>query len=139
MTTLELLTRARGIVARAWTKGYYAYNSGGRTCMAMAEDAVRWCAAGALDRAGGTYPTGLDAVEYLVKAMPAGFTDIPDYNDQPTTTQADVVAWFDRAIHAARLADWSALPHIPGATMPEPESASPLAPEPEPTPELVEV
>ena len=39
----------------------------------------------------------------MAKFLPAGFRQIDDFNDHPTTTHADVMALFDRAIAAAEL------------------------------------
>lgn len=59
------------------------------------------CAHEALRRAS---PTGHEHLRrHLKLALPNGFAhaSVPDFNDHPSTTHADIMALFDRAIEAA--------------------------------------
>lgn len=110
-TLLQILTEARELVSRGWMQGHY-YDP----------ETHCYCATGAIMRAVGyLLPVGIPspdcmllresmlvAIERMERAMPQSRFPMPGYlslacwNDQPTTTQADVVALFDRAIVGAQ-------------------------------------
>lgn len=58
-----------------------------------------YCALGALWEVGENSPLTPER-GVLRKYLPAGFHNIPGYNDHPDTTHADIMALFDRAIGA---------------------------------------
>jgi hypothetical protein len=97
MTTLDVLIAARAEVEKGWTQG--------RPC----DEHGNVCAMGALTRVLG------EELRTTISAAPAAVYDsdacyaleavCPDewvqrFNDLPDTTQADVIALFDRAINA---------------------------------------
>jgi len=99
---VHLLKAARAFLSneRKWHKGGYCYR-GAR------------CAMGALYEAAGVAPRRADffnyspvlttigaAVDALADELP-GTMPIPEYNDDPTTTHADILSLFDRAIERA--------------------------------------
>lgn len=113
-TLLQILTEARELVSRGWMQGHY-YDP----------ETHCYCATGAIMRAVGyLLPVGIpspdcmlrredmliaiERVEQVEQAISAarfpmlGYLSLAIWNDQPTTTQADVVALFDRAIAGAQ-------------------------------------
>lgn len=50
--TTALLIRARGFLERGWCQGAAARNAEGESVSALSEDAVAWCAVGAMEVAG---------------------------------------------------------------------------------------
>ena len=85
---LEALRAGRARIARGWCQGKYRNNLG---------DAVAWCARGAV------YDDEL-AVMALWKIL-KDYSTLPQYgvaryNDNPYTTQADILSLYDRAIAA---------------------------------------
>lgn len=104
-TAVQILTEARTLITPpgAWTQGLFARNVGGQLVDFMDPDAVCWCAAGARRRADEGCASVGDgqALAYLNMATPVGFAGLVGFNDDPKTTQADVVALFDRAISLA--------------------------------------
>lgn len=112
MKASELLTRARARIAlpEAWTKRWFARDAGGNKINETDPDAVCFCAIGAVS-AECTEITGSrrirqveDACTYLRREAPSQ-VGVSHYNDRDTTTHADVLAWFDRAIAAAKKAE----------------------------------
>lgn len=89
MTTLERLERGRAWLADPgqWRKGARGY-VGESPC----------CAIGAL----GERRLGDAAENALLEALPAGECSVINYNDRPSTTHADILALYDRAIAAER-------------------------------------
>jgi hypothetical protein len=102
MTTREILTNARALIAKGWTQGHYARMASGYPCHENSQRAVSWCLVGAVCRAGEIYlRQALDAVEYLREII--GDPDLPligNWNDAPGRTQEEVLALLDRAIAA---------------------------------------
>ncbi len=92
-TTLEVLKAGLERIKRGWCKNTFARNARGLPVHSMDETACQWCAIGALP-ASGRYL----AVESLFAANkglpPASLNDLPD------TTQADIIALYERAIAA---------------------------------------
>lgn len=97
-STLDILTEARGYVAKGWTQGTLAKSNENRKVSFHSPRAVCWCALGALRLAGGYYEEGQDALERLLPYETELFT----WNDAPGRTQAEVLALFDKAIEAER-------------------------------------
>lgn len=100
MTDMEVLTAARTLVAKGWTRAAEARTADGSWCDAFASNATQFCVFGALQRVCGRVDNRLCA--YLRQFLPNEFLWLSDYNDAPTTTQADVLALFDRAIQEAQ-------------------------------------
>lgn len=99
MTALDLLREGRERVARGWTQGAYARDAAGRSVYAWTPEACAWCALGAMrgvGRSGAEYDEARATLERLTPAR-----SVSSFNDAPTTTQADVLALFDRAIATA--------------------------------------
>jgi len=91
--TVEVLTRARALVARGWVQ--YTGHSIRGVCaayaiMAVAQDAM-------LDYANPVL-VFLTAMRQETKTH---WPDIPGWNDMPGRTQAEVLAMFDKAIELA--------------------------------------
>ena len=100
MDTLTALQKMRELLAdpKAWTKGAAARNDRGHKVDWNDPTAVCWCLAGAERRSAG--PTSLP---WSVLRLIAGDYTIPDFNDDPSTTHADILAALDRAINTVRL------------------------------------
>ncbi len=91
-TTLEILKAGLERIKRGWCKGSMARTAEGIPVSPRHPNACMWCAVGAIN---GTGNYGFDA---LLDA--AGVDSIVGLNDQPTTTQADIIALYERAIAA---------------------------------------
>lgn len=102
---LESLRTGRERVARGWTQGLYAIDLNGDKVDPTSEAASCWCAVGAIPRfVRGEHVHG-EAVAALGWAIPVNqCVDVVGFNDLPTTTQADILALFDRAIAALEAA-----------------------------------
>jgi len=100
LTTKAILERALAIIEdpERWTQGAYARHANGNPIGPLEENACRWCALGALEKAGDD-PVSLDALYALnnVSGQMGGLTP-HDLNDQ--RSHADVVEMFKRAIAA---------------------------------------
>lgn len=97
MTTKEVLIKARALVEKGWTKGAGARRANGASVYPDDNEACRWCILGAVNAA--EYhdrELRLRAITKLKAAIPKA--GIADFNDDPATTHADVLAAFDRAI-----------------------------------------
>lgn len=95
MTVKEVLIAARAKIADPvnWTQGEYARNADGADC--EGDDAVCWCAIGAIQESCDDYDTARDALEYLHAVM-----GTYPYHFNDTHTHAEVIAKFDEAIAA---------------------------------------
>lgn len=93
--TLRTLIAGRALLSdgRRWAKGDYCVGD-------------TFCVVGALgirtDRRASRTDAQREAIFYLGAHVPKGHFRIADFNDNPTTTHADVLALFDRAIAARR-------------------------------------
>jgi hypothetical protein len=105
MTTTQLhtfLSRTREIISTSWTKGTYAKDSEGRSCIISSPDAKCFCLLGALRRT--EYELGTDKTWYQARAIIANVLNtgrmggIIDFNDNLSTTKADVLSLLDKAI-----------------------------------------
>ena len=97
----ELLTEARARIARGWTQGASARDVTGSVTRAWAEEAVCWCAMGAVACRDDDWTTAEPAWAAL-RAAVGGETWVSEWNDAPGRTQADVLALYDRAIERSR-------------------------------------
>jgi hypothetical protein len=102
ITTVDLLRAARAKIERpeCWTTKYYAHDATGGECEASAREAVCWCALGAV-KSVTTHGCFHTLWELLRAQLPHGSVSISTYNDAPSTTHADILLLFDRAIAAA--------------------------------------
>ena len=106
MTTIrEILIAARAKIERpeAWTRGAAARTGSGKSL--PPEKASRgqcWCAAGAAwSIVGCQTDASHTAINCLSELVHEEFNiGVASYNDAPTTTHADILALFDRAIAA---------------------------------------
>lgn len=104
MTTVDVLIKARALVAQGWAQGAEALDKNGCAVSHTAATAVAWCLDGALTRA--SRPTSRNWIlsywpaRAAVKAFLAGQNRLAGWNDDPERTQADVLALLDAAIAA---------------------------------------
>jgi hypothetical protein len=106
----QILAAARALIAtpESWTTGTTARDADGRNLgdderAALDEDAVRWCAGGAIMRAAGdtrTWEPAQRALERVIDPQRAG-PFIGVWNDMTGRTHGEVLAAFDRAIQQA--------------------------------------
>lgn len=96
---LDLLILARAFVEAGWARGEWALDRDGEKVLVHEDAAVRFCVAGALRRAGWelavsrrTQGVAEDLLGDVLHSDRLG-----DFNDDPATTQADVLALFDQA------------------------------------------
>ena len=112
MTTVEILEKARDLISdpERWAKGYYAHDKDGDYVPPRDGNACKWCAAGAtiVVSPDDDNDDSRHALALLQKALPSGFLFATNYNDRPTTTHADILALFDRAIELAKAEQVSA-------------------------------
>ena len=103
---LSTLTRARDLIQQGWCQGDYAQYEDGSLASVGNPEACKWSITGA------TYTVLLECSRtdllpringYLHGFLPLGINYPEDYNDLPTTTQADVLALLDRAIEEVKL------------------------------------
>ncbi len=107
MSPLELLRVARERLAspEGWTREVYARNASGERVPFSSPDACSFCVRGAVlvVSKGVGVLTYSNTIAALLKALPSPWREtelMSDFNDAPTTTRADVLALFDRAIAA---------------------------------------
>lgn len=109
--TAVVLDRAAALCERGWTQGTAArYDDGSPAECYRDNDAVCWCAIGAISRA--SYETEGEArvlynaselalIEWSVSAV-SGYNSITAWNDAPERTQAEVVAALREAARRER-------------------------------------
>lgn len=99
--TVLQLHRARELVRRGWTQGVFARDVQDGGVEPTAKGAVSYCAGGAICSVVGHYGP-CSPLEYLAAALPTPcmpiYESLAIYNDASTTTQADILACYDRAI-----------------------------------------
>ena len=103
LTTKAVLERALAIIENPerWAQGTYARHANGNPIGPLEENACRWCALGAIQKATGRERDGenLDAFYALNKVSEQIAGQMPhDFNDNHE--HADVVEMFKRAIAA---------------------------------------
>lgn len=100
-TPETLLRNARRYVKDGWAQGSFARDADGKIVNRTDASACRWCVLGALLNAADGLPGGhfvySDAVSRLQRATQSEI-GLTRWNDADTTTQADVLAAFDKAI-----------------------------------------
>lgn len=96
MTTADTLRAARALIEQPerWTTTYLARNKQGRITGHASEDAVCWCAIGAIYKV-----TTDDPSPYLDVLRRITGNDLSGFND--SRTHAEVLDAFDRAIEIA--------------------------------------
>lgn len=96
MKTLDVLKAAKQLIStpERWTAGSYARDKSGVPVLSVSTKAACWCAIGACAAVEPDVLTG--AFEALKSVVPGN--SISKFNDHPSTTHADVMAAFDRAI-----------------------------------------
>jgi hypothetical protein len=98
-SALDVLVAARALIEKPenWTQGAAAQDSKGRRVHPHHPEACRWCALGALTRAGDRAQDG-----YRLLRAATGARSIIELNDDGT--HPNILAAFDRAIAAERVA-----------------------------------
>lgn len=108
---LRILTTARQLLAmpNAWTQGAFARDKDGEPCPDTGNDATCFCMWGAVRHA--RYQLRLEALGTLetVRGLCGG--NIPEWNDKPGRTQAEVLSLLDKAVAklVERIADMKAV------------------------------
>lgn len=98
-TVLQILQKARALVARGWTRHVLAKNARGKLVDSSSRTAVCFCAMGAFYRAGGLHSEERrKAQAVFTTANDLNATGISAWNDKRWRTQAQVVRAFDKAI-----------------------------------------
>jgi hypothetical protein len=103
MTVADILERAADLIEPEgkWTQQFYARDASGSRVPEYTANAVCWCASGAILRTAGDW-TSTEcgaAHRFLVSAVGAS---IPEWNDAPGRTQAEVVSALREAAAKAR-------------------------------------
>jgi hypothetical protein len=97
MTTLDVLIRARAEVEAGWCKGRSVDSRGNVCAMGALETAL---GVPKLQRRNTKSIPGIALRYALARELPAGYPNVPVFNDDPHTTKADVIELFTRAINA---------------------------------------
>jgi hypothetical protein len=110
-TAAAMLTEARGLLDRGWSKGAQARDARGHVVNAWSDDAAAWSLIGALLASWHRHDNRLDAdfVAHSVEARAlaeatdvlsraTGTLAIDPWNDAPERSRADVIAAVDRAL-----------------------------------------
>lgn len=104
MDTVEILEKARELISveSRWTQGSYAKDGNGEGTFPWGEDAVCFCALGAIKKAGDFRNDCSEPALFLGRVLRdrTGFVSIDEYND--SHSHADILSLFDHAIAAAR-------------------------------------
>lgn len=102
MGPLEILLAGRELISmpERWTKHHYARDSTGRERLSSDQAAICWCSIGAISKAGEGHPISKWGARTILRDAIGG--TISQFNDAETTTHADVLAAWDRAIERAR-------------------------------------
>lgn len=104
MKTLEVLTRARDLIAKpeCWTKRARSRNAAGQVARIYGGEPVSWCAAGAIHQAAKSINRAGTQDEVLalseLNRQVSGPYGLIYLNDHPMTVHSDVIGLFDRAI-----------------------------------------
>ena len=97
---IQTLKRARALIAKGFTKFTLARDKAGLPVLVNSPAATSYCANGALIRVASKKPAiyirALAALNGVVTGL------VPEVNDRPETTKADVLRAFDRAIKSVR-------------------------------------
>jgi len=96
-SVLDALRAGRERVIRGWTRGCLARDANGREVDPVSDQATCWCVIGAIDSVTGNENNASHGAVTVLDSALEG-REIADFNDDPATTQTDVIALFDRAI-----------------------------------------
>ncbi|QWK78628.1 DUF6197 family protein [Ochrobactrum sp. BTU1] len=111
-----ILRAARDLISvpDRWTKWGYGFEvkplteeQAGETPWVTEPEATCFCALGAVRKVTGR----ADDYQPAVRLLEAGAFDVAEYNDHPSTTHADVLRMFNRAIRRAEAREALALTH----------------------------
>jgi hypothetical protein len=104
MLVSETLDKAADLIEPegAWTQFVFARDKDGKRVGARHESATCWCASGAIIRAGGGPDTWSAVRAWAALLSVIGNLIIPNWNDAPERTQAEVVAKLREAAAIAR-------------------------------------
>lgn len=93
---LAKLRQGRAKIKKNWVQGDFAVDKDGDTVKVASEEAVGWCALGAVavDRGRGVNGAG----RALEVVLHPNWDDVTDFNDNDNTQQQDVVRLYDKAI-----------------------------------------
>lgn len=105
MTPYEQLTEAQKLIQdpKNWTKGAGARNIHNEITGTLSDDAVCWCAIGALDKISGNgraHSQTYGALYYWLEKM--DIHSIAIFNDSISTSHEDVMELFDNARELAK-------------------------------------
>lgn len=93
----RVLKRARNLLKLGWTKGAEARNRYGHSVSVGCDNAVRYCASGAIQCAAGKNRTlAREAERFLSSLTTSG--SVVNFNDAPDRTRDEVVGLFSRGI-----------------------------------------
>ncbi len=98
MTVIQVLRRARALVAKGWTRRVWARDSGWRGVDPASKKACQWCADGALHASAPT-PALYEKAAAALTAVVGGV--FPPWNDAQKSKKP-VLAAFDKAIASVR-------------------------------------
>lgn len=94
---IETLRQGRIKIKKGWVQGDLAVDKHGDGVKSTSEEAVGWCALGAVgvqnEERPGTAGRALEVVLDLGQ-----FENVPEFNDDGNTTQSDVLDVYDKAI-----------------------------------------
>ena len=93
------LREAAALIRRGWTTGHQAIDAGGGRCHPCSDDAVAWCAYGALVRVSEARGSGrILACEMLDELHRYLLRDLIEWNDHLARDVGEVIALFERAM-----------------------------------------
>ena len=95
MTTKEVLIKAKSLIEQGWVQYVAARTKNGKYTYATDVEACKWCATGALMAAENKVSPNQDCLRLLNDICSTG---VIHFNDDPNTTQADIISLFDKAI-----------------------------------------
>lgn len=106
MKCSKILKLAKKKIAnkKRWCKEAGAKDSEGNFVDPQNDDAIQWCALGAIEFFDGTFDDDIFEVYpsfYLEKALHRNRVFITTFNDNPKTTHKQIMALYDRAIKLA--------------------------------------
>lgn len=108
-TALSVLLDAKNLISPegAWTTGANARDKNQVAVVSEDEDAVCWCADGAIIRA--AFPHEAEPARRFLRKAAELSPNRPLYvvNDARGSTQSEILAWFGRALNLARKAQSS--------------------------------
>ena len=100
MKASEVLKKALAKIEQGWVQGVFARDKDGKPTDYASDEACVWCASGAIKAVNGGVFLDAAAV-FLERVIPRGYVDVPDWNDAPERTQAEVIEAFKKAIALA--------------------------------------